>query len=409
MTILHPWGKLNDGRFIHITSVDVSTPQLTCPQCGEPLIPVQGQILAHHFRHHAENALCNYEPESTLHLVAKQKICELLRLSYPRFYIGFEDRSFPVELGRLISAKDEVILADGAIKVDVLAEFERETIGVEIFVSHRCDTPKIGKFAQHQIAAIEIDLSLYSLANKSEAEWIDDILHKAFRYWLYPPKCVRDAEAPLREAWIKNRQREAERAREAQQRAETLRLQREQEEREYQQKVEQLRERAENERVASDLRRIREEIEAARAQERKLEDAALLAQERAKSAPGEMLTSQLRRALLHHTEIIEDKSPDLQAMVAAHGGYHRISPEAWEKYDRDIEAWQARTRERHRDAVGKKQADDPADWFPFDGDRSREICFECGRPGHFGYRGGDQLVWYCQEHRLALYWADARC
>jgi hypothetical protein len=103
MTILHPWGQTSDGRHIHITSVEQgSQPELVCPQCHGIFIPVQGPVLAWHFRHHAENILCNYEPESTLHLVAKQKICELLQLSYPRHYIGFQERSFPVELGRLI-------------------------------------------------------------------------------------------------------------------------------------------------------------------------------------------------------------------------------------------------------------------------------------------------------------------
>jgi hypothetical protein len=35
-------------------------------------------------------------------------------------------------------------------------------------------------------------------------------------------------------------------------------------------------------------------------------------------------------------------------------------------------------------------------------------CY-CGQAGAFGYRNhaGD-LVWYCNEHRLAEHWADAR-
>src|SRR5262252_4987819 len=125
MPILHPWGKTSDGRFVHITSAPHETVVgLTCPQCNGVLIPVLGQILAWHFRHQAENVLCNYEPESTLHLVAKQKICEMLQLSYPRQHIGFQERTFPVELGKLVSATQEVTLANGAIRVDVLAQFE---------------------------------------------------------------------------------------------------------------------------------------------------------------------------------------------------------------------------------------------------------------------------------------------
>jgi hypothetical protein len=267
-------------------------------------------------------------------------------------------------------------------------------------------------------------LSLYSLANKNESEWIEDILHKAYRYWLFPPKCVRDAEEPLRQAWIVERQRQAEIAREAQRRAEEQRLLRvaEQHEREEQEKAaehvrqlereaarsaeEQLREQRESTRIAEELRQIRERAAQAAEQEHQLIRAARIAQDRAKSAPGEMQRSALLRALQNHEEIAKDRAPDLQALMTAHGGYNRITPEAWDKYDQELEAWKQRSRERH--LVHKPRRDDPANWFPFDND-SNEACFECGKEAHFGYHGGDRLVWFCAEHRLAVYWADARC
>lgn len=31
--------------------------------------------------------------------------------------------------------------------------------------------------------------------------------------------------------------------------------------------------------------------------------------------------------------------PCLQQLVEAHGGYHRITPEAWAQYDRDVAKW----------------------------------------------------------------------
>ncbi len=40
---------------------------------------------------------------------------------------------------------------------------------------------------------------------------------------------------------------------------------------------------------------------------------------------------------------------------------------------------------------------------------SRHRCPEFGQSSAFGYRNQDgELVWYCTEHRLAQFWADAR-
>lgn len=37
-----------------------------------------------------------------------------------------------------------------------------------------------------------------------------------------------------------------------------------------------------------------------------------------------------------------DPAPDLDALCRAHGGYHRITPEAWAAYDRQLAAWKMR-------------------------------------------------------------------
>jgi hypothetical protein len=43
------------------------------------------------------------------------------------------------------------------------------------------------------------------------------------------------------------------------------------------------------------------------------------------------------------------------------------------------------------------------------GDLPRWICARCDQPGIFGYRDQNgKLIWYCTQHRLAQYWADAR-
>ena len=40
--------------------------------------------------------------------------------------------------------------------------------------------------------------------------------------------------------------------------------------------------------------------------------------------------------------------PSLQALVAAHGGYDRITAEAWAGYDAEMKMWQAQRREKFR-------------------------------------------------------------
>jgi hypothetical protein len=47
-------------------------------------------------------------------------------------------------------------------------------------------------YNQHQ-AAVEIDLRPYRLADKSEADWQNVVLHEAARTWLSPPLAVRQA------------------------------------------------------------------------------------------------------------------------------------------------------------------------------------------------------------------------
>jgi hypothetical protein len=39
-------------------------------------------------------------------------------------------------------------------------------------------------------------------------------------------------------------------------------------------------------------------------------------------------------------------APDLQGLVARHGGYDKITPEAWAEYDRAMADWQERRRRR---------------------------------------------------------------
>jgi hypothetical protein len=42
-----------------------------------------------------------------------------------------------------------------------------------------------------------------------------------------------------------------------------------------------------------------------------------------------------------------DAPPDLEELVATHGGYDKITPAAWDEFDRAMAAWQAQRREKY--------------------------------------------------------------
>lgn len=39
------------------------------------------------------------------------------------------------------------------------------------------------------------------------------------------------------------------------------------------------------------------------------------------------------------------RGPNLDTLVAKHGGYHKIPASAWETFDREVKAWQLERRD----------------------------------------------------------------
>ena len=313
-----PFGLSNDGRMVTIDAVMRGLQcDCVCPQCHKPLVAAKGEILRHHFRHTASTTLCVAARETALHRYAKQVICDHLRLSLP------EGEG---TLGQIKSALAEKTLGD--IRPDVLVEFDTEPVAVEIFVAHRVPQEKIEKFETSQLAALEIDLSRWAWADYDEDGWIEIILHRASRDWLYPPRPVRDERNRIR-----------------QEREERLRLEREEMLRQWEQAS---KERAEAERKRLEL--LNHQIaEEARLQ---IERETLAAQSREKDLAfqHEMLIEQENRAKLARmrSEAARMKikrlrqdftPPDLQELVRIHQYYSAIPPEAWAQYDEDMKRW----------------------------------------------------------------------
>ena len=85
-------------------------------------------------------------------------------------------------------------------------------------------------------------------------------------------------------------------------------------------------------------------------------------------------------------------------------GYNCIP---WKEWDAAVETYQ---RERREYVPELEVERDPAlDFYFVPEDPPKDVCCVCKQPAHFGYRGeGAIMRWFCAEHRLAKYWADAR-
>jgi hypothetical protein len=48
----------------------------------------------------------------------------------------------------------------------------------------------------------------------------------------------------------------------------------------------------------------------------------------------------------------DNPAPDLQALVARHGGYDKAMPQAWEEFDRAMVEWQQQPSDAQDEAGG---------------------------------------------------------
>lgn len=304
--ILLPFGlRLADQRMVAVAAVERGLAcDCVCPACSSRLMAIKGEVYRHHFRHAVEGVDCQWARETALHKFAKQIICERLWLTLPHAYNG---------LGKMLSAAQEVDL--GGIRPDVVAQYERDTVAVEIYVAHRVPPEKVRKICERALATVEVDLSYYRDADMTEAELQKAVLDQASRRWIYEPKPMREArEAELaalgeaaREAAAKAAEAEAQWRKAEADRAQAWALERKQKEAE---------------------RAVVEAQELARRHE---------AREGAAMAAATAETMRRQRAA-------DRAPPDLQKLIAAYGGYSSITAEAWARWDEDCRRWHAMVR-----------------------------------------------------------------
>ena len=146
-----------------------------CPSCGQPLLARNaGSRRRAHFAHHADRA-CSGAFESSVHRMAKQLICEQLRVKLPA-WDGAEGMPNPIEVtddrgGKLRSQRVDFPTRDSLLyravaettvhdyRPDVLAEDAEGELLIEIRVSHAVGDLKARNVRSEGRRMIEINLS----------------------------------------------------------------------------------------------------------------------------------------------------------------------------------------------------------------------------------------------------------
>ncbi|MBR6199944.1 MAG: hypothetical protein IKQ61_06775 [Spirochaetales bacterium] len=129
-----------------------------CAECGENLIAKnKGNIKIHHFAHASgnDNIKCS---QTALHLLAKAIIAEEKKVPIPR--------NGNIEFYQADTVEQEKYMND--IIPDLYALCEARPFIVEILVTHEVDEIKKQKIQQHQISAVEINLSSQTFLSRDD-------------------------------------------------------------------------------------------------------------------------------------------------------------------------------------------------------------------------------------------------
>lgn len=157
-----------------------------CPDCGEPVLAIQGEQLTHHFRHATESS-CRGSYESMAHILAKQVIAEEKRLRVPALAVKIPDEE-------VLLVDDQIANLDGVeiepwrrgFRPDATAKWDGMEFGIEAFVTNRCDSSKVKKYRDRNLAAIEIDLSRFA-ERLDPSIFRSAVIQNAPRRWLFHP------------------------------------------------------------------------------------------------------------------------------------------------------------------------------------------------------------------------------
>ena len=141
-----------------------------CPSCHSQLVARKGNVRIPHFAHYKNNS-CATGYQTSLHLLAKELVCEKKKIIIPPVpcLIFHEDEN--EEEGYFFRSeviKDEQRLSDvdvyletkeNGIIPDIIIQYGDYKLYVEIYVTHKVDDDKKQLVKEKDIAMMEIDLS----------------------------------------------------------------------------------------------------------------------------------------------------------------------------------------------------------------------------------------------------------
>jgi len=178
------------ASFAHLAHVDSVANGAACgchcPECGEPVLAVQGVQLAHHFRHVGESG-CGAGYETMAHILAKQIIAEEKRVRLPALTVQLpEGDHLFIEDQMAALTNVEIEPWRRGIRPDAVARWEETEIGIEVYVRNLCDPMKVKRYRDRGLAAIEIDLSGFKEKLEPKA-FRHAVVYGARRRWLFHP------------------------------------------------------------------------------------------------------------------------------------------------------------------------------------------------------------------------------
>lgn len=163
-----PYG-LRNGKIIHISEIPEAQRGLkcgcVCPVCHEPL---QARIGSKRVKHFAHNSDCPTAAETALHMMAKDIVLNNRQILLPHVEFAY-DIIRPSKYFKYTRAEAEVALK--GIKPDLMISDGKNTLYIEIVVTHDVDEEKYDKIKEMNISVLKIDLEEYYYTSLQEGTY----------------------------------------------------------------------------------------------------------------------------------------------------------------------------------------------------------------------------------------------
>lgn len=166
-----------DGEIVHVSEMNSGvSSNCLCPKCGSILIAKKGDIRRHHFAHYNyEN--CHGSQETALHLLAKEILYQEKKLTLPKL-----NHEHLPEIKYFSNVDLEV--RDLGLIFDALGTTKKDSLAIEIKVTHEIDNRKRQIVINNNIQMIEVDLSNYLNENATKSTIKEAVINSAPRVWI---------------------------------------------------------------------------------------------------------------------------------------------------------------------------------------------------------------------------------